>query len=276
VAIARRELPAGAPSDPAICWHFADLAEAPIDYRLLDGVAAIVNLAGTGFGRGTRPDAQNDPAAFVRANELATIAVLSGARADMRVVHASSQVIYGTPDCLAIDESCAIAPATPYAVSKRNGEDWVRLAQKQLGNVSIALRFTGFIEGGGLVDYLIERALADEPIELFGKGEVCRDYLTVADGVQAIQRAIQAVSEPGFHPLNIGAGQRLSAADLARLVVAATGSASEIRLLGRPSPQSNFVYDISRARRLLGFAPSGMSAAVERYAKVRAKGGKQT
>lgn len=270
IAIARRPLPSNAIRAPGIDWHFRDLAARPLDPGLLDGVCAIVNLVGTGYGRGTRPDAGKDLAALVAANELATIGAIASATGDMRIVYASSQVVYGSPNSYTVDESFPLAPATPYAVSKRNGEDWVRIVQQQLGNVCISLRLTGFIEGGGLVDYLVDRAVAGEPIELFESGRICRDYLTLEDGVQAIRKALSAEVRPGFHAINVGSGAVVTSAELARRVISATRSASEVRLMDRAALQGNFVYDIGLARQLLGFSPVEIGLAVEDYARRRA------
>ena len=131
------------------------------------------------------------------------------------------------------------------------------------------MRLSGFVDGGGIIDYLIDRALADEPIELFANGQVRRDYMHSDDGINALMAAVNSRSEEGVHPVNLGSGQAISAAELAREVCSELNSASEIILLDRPAPQADFVFDIERAHSLLGFEPENLLQAVRRHARKR-------
>ena len=156
-----------------------------------------------------------------------------------------------------------------YACSKLNSENWLRWFQKRHGGQYLVLRFCGFIDGGGLVDYLIDRALAGEAIDLYSSGNVRRDYLPSAEGVDALMAALKYRGAPGFLPVNIGSGQAVSARELATLVCADLQSSSPIELLTDPSPQNDFVFCIDRARQLFNFRPSSVTDAVRNYARHR-------
>ena len=55
----------------------------------------------------------------------------------------------------------------------------------------ISLRFSGFIDGGGLIDYLIKKALLNEEICLFGNGKIVRDYLPSSKAIESILQVLR-------------------------------------------------------------------------------------
>lgn len=262
VAVARRARPEGLPA--TVRWLQRDLAAAGLASGDLDGVETVVHLAGATLGAGT------DEAIFLAANEQTTVHLLQVAMPRVkRVVFASSQVVYGDARSLAVTESFPLRPeASAYACSKINAEAWLRWFRARHGGVGLALRLCGFVEGGGIVDYLIDRALAGEPMELFANGEVRRDYLGVADGVAALEQAIDAPCPDGFLPINVGSGCAVSAREYAALVCAEIGDVPVI-LRDTAAPQGDFALDASRARSCLGFAPADPRIAARVHARSR-------
>lgn len=265
VAITRRSVPAALARLPNIQWLACDIARDGVGNLPLQGIDVIVHLAGATLGAGV------DEHLFLSANEATTVRLLQAVagRVD-RFVYASSQAVYGDARHRDVTEEFALIPdASAYACSKVNGENWMRCFQKRHGGQYLALRLCGFVEGGGIVDYLLDRALAGQDIELFSQGTVCRDYLAVADGVEALVAAARCRDAPGFVPVNIGSGQAVSALQLAELVCAEVGSASRIGNSTRPAPQGDFVFNINRARRMLGFDPGALTDAVRVHAASR-------
>ena len=49
-----------------------------------------------------------------------------------------------------------------------------------------SLRFTGFIGGGGNIDYILNKAKNNEDIVLYSKGDIFRDYITFEYGNKII------------------------------------------------------------------------------------------
>ena len=49
-----------------------------------------------------------------------------------------------------------------------------------------SLRFTGFIGGGGNIDYILNKAKNNEDIVLYSKGGIFRDYITFEYGNKII------------------------------------------------------------------------------------------
>lgn len=265
IAVARRPAQMTLESNSRIRWIVRDIAQDGLDLGGLQDLEAAVHLAGATLGAGKDEDV------FLRANEQTTVRLLQAlaGRVD-RIVFASSQVVYGDACNIGVTEDFSTHPdGSAYACSKLNSENWLRWFQRRHGGQYLALRFCGFIDGGGIVDYLIDRALAGEPIELYSRGMVRRDYLPSTKGVDALAAALKFRGAPGFLPVNIGSGQAVSAHDLATLICAELNSSSRIELCESPSPQGDFVYNIDRARQLFDFRPGCLPEAVRSYARKR-------
>jgi nucleoside-diphosphate-sugar epimerase len=265
IAVCRRSAPLAFQSNPRIRCLVQDLAQGGFDASELPDIEAVFHLAGATLGAG------KDESLFLHANEQTTVR-LCQALADHtdRFVFASSQVVYGDARNRCVAESFPLrSDGSAYACSKLNSENWLRWFQKLHGGQYLAMRFSGFINGGGIIDYLIDRALAGQPIELFSMGAVCRDYLTVEDAIDVLISALNQRNTSGFTPVNIGSGQVVSAHELAKLICAELQSSSRIELLTDPSPQGDFVFCIDRARELFDFRPSSLPNAVRLYAQHR-------
>jgi UDP-glucose 4-epimerase len=266
VAVARRPVPTTYRSNPQVSWIERDIAQDGLESIRLPDIDAVVHLAGATLGAG------DDENLFLQANEQTTVRLCQalGGRID-RFVFASSQVVYGDARHLGVTENFSLQPdGSAYACSKLNSENWLRWFQKRHGGQYFALRFCGFIDGGGIVDYIIDRALAEEDtIELYSHGKVMRDYLASAEGVDVLIAALNYRGTPGFHPVNIGSGQAVSTHELAKLICDELRSSSRIELCSNPSPQGDFVFCIDQAKQLFGFHPSGLTDAVRRYARYR-------
>ena len=141
--------------------------------------------------------------------------------------------------------------------------------QKNYGGSIISLRFCGFIEGGGSIDYMIDRALRDESIELLSKGMVCRDYLTIGKAIEALLLAASYNSDAGFEEFNIGSGMAVSTYDLAKLICAELGSRSEIVLSDRRAPRANFVFNLEKAIKHFNYVPEDLRESIGAYAMKR-------
>jgi UDP-glucose 4-epimerase len=73
----------------------------------------------------------------------------------------------------------------------------------------------------------VDRALAGEPIEIFGTGEQTRCFCHVADTVRALRGLMDDAGTTG-EIFNVGARNKTSIQALAERVIRLTGSSSEI------------------------------------------------
>ena len=214
---------------------------------------AVAHLAGSADASASRAD----PAGFLRTNALGTLTVLEAARDwGARFVLASSQRVY-RPSPRPLAEDAPQAPVDPYGYSKLTAEAWTEMYAALFALPAVVLRFFSVYgpgqlagEASGVATIFVRRALAGLPLQ--ADAGVLRDFTYVSDVARGVALALTAEAALGG-TYNIATGLATPIAELARVVVAATGSASEIVLSGDAEP-SGYVADISRARHELGYA----------------------
>ena len=267
IALSRSPLPAALSQYNNLYWHTCDLLKNDIDVNMFPKIDVVIHLAGATLG------ANADENFYLETNEQTTVKVFQALAEHCNLfIYASSQVVYGDAQDLSVTENYPLLAGTSaYACSKLNCENWLKWFQKSYGGTYIALRFCGFIDGGGIVDYLINSALTNKPIELFSNGLVRRDYIHSSKGIQAIINAIEFKGEEGFIPINIGSGQAVSTKKLSEIICEELSSTSQIQVTKKPSPQGDFVFSIERAEQLLSFYPGDLKDAVRQYAKEKIK-----
>jgi len=123
---------------------------------------------------------------------------------------------------------------------------------------------------GRVVSNFIVQALKGEPITVYGDGSQTRSFCYVDDLIEAF---IRFMDTPAEHtgPLNLGNPKEFTILELAKRVIALTGSRSQI--VFHPLPGDDPVQrqpDIGKARALLGWAPgieleSGLRKTIEHF-----------
>ena len=111
----------------------------------------------------------------------------------------------------------------------------------------------------GVANWFIRLAIDDEMISVFGDGSIIRDFLYVQDAVGAMIASAATDSAYG-QVLNVGNDQASNFKELAETVTAIAGSGrwaftpfSPERAAQEPG---DFISDISRIKKLVGWAPS--------------------
>lgn len=95
-----------------------------------------------------------------------------------------------------------------------------------------------------------ERGEAVLPV--WGTGQPTREFLYVEDAARALHLAAERLEDSA--PINIGSGQEISIAELARLIARKTGFTGELRFdANQPDGQPRRCLDVSRAQEKLGF-----------------------
>jgi dTDP-glucose 4,6-dehydratase len=121
---------------------------------------------------------------------------------------------------------------------------------------------------GRAIPTFIRQALRNEPLTVYGDGSQTRSFTYISDLVDGIWRLMHA---PVNDPVNIGNPREMTLLELAKHVIHATGSTSDI--VFRPLPVDDPKVrqpDIGRARRLLGWEPTveleeGLARTLEWY-----------
>ena len=252
-------------SNSRVGWIQRDLARESLSVEEVLGVDSVLHLAGATLGAG------EDESVFLNANEATLVHLLRSCAGRInKFILASSQVVYGNVNHLAVTEEFPLEGIdSAYACSKINSENWLRWFQRKHRGHYVALRFCGFLEGGGAIEYMVERALCHEPIELHSNGRVCRDYLPVEKSNDAFLAALRIEEVHAFEAFNVGSGQIVTALEIAKMICAETGSRSAVVPIDRVASRANFVFDISKAVAKLGFHPGVLTDEIRAYAHKR-------
>jgi dTDP-glucose 4,6-dehydratase len=210
-------------------------------------------------------DFDSYPIEILRVGSVGTENALRVAREHGAVfLLASTSEVYGDPEVHPQPETYVghvnpIGPRSCYDEAKRYAEAFT-VAYRRVHQVDakIVRIFNTYgprmrDRDGRVVPAFITQALRGEPLTVFGDGSHTRSLCYVADLVLGIYRLLVS-KDTG--PINIGNPEEISILDFARRVIAATGSASEIRFLpGSEDDPKLRRPDISRARATLGWEP---------------------
>ncbi|MEM3638078.1 MAG: GDP-mannose 4,6-dehydratase [Conexivisphaerales archaeon] len=230
------------------------------DYDSLGRVDGIFNEA----ARALIPSF-SDPFTDLTVNAGGTIRLLEYCRkTDTKLVHASSGSVYGNPVSIPISEEHPLNPISPYGISKLVAERYCSFYHQLYGVDVCMLRYFNVYgprqsvsEEMGVIPIFVKRALASEPITIFGDGEQTRDFLNVLDVVKANILAYASDSVAG-EAMNIGGGgKEISIRQLAERIKQLCSSESQL-IFKQPKPGDirRLVADNSKAYRLIGYAPS--------------------
>jgi len=247
----------GVAAHPRFRFAEADLCAADLP-PLLDGVQAVFHQAGQPGVTGSWGARFQE---YTRNNILATQRLLEAAKGRPleKFVFASSSSIYGDVRRYPTAEGTLPRPRSPYGVTKLAAEHLCQLYHRNHDVPVVALRYFTAYGPGQRPDMafhrFIEGILAGRELSIYGDGEQTRDFTYVQDIVEAnllaAARPAQGVS------LNIGGGTTTSVNGVLRLLETLCGKKALVRYLPtRPGEVGRTLADISRAKRLLGYAPS--------------------
>ncbi|WDT93486.1 GDP-mannose 4,6-dehydratase [Thermoleophilum album] len=202
-----------------------------------------------------------DPAFDARVNVEGTINVLEAARAvgARRVVNSSTGgAIYGEGKILPAPEDHPVAPEAPYGQSKFAAEGYCELFRRLYGISTVSLRY-GNVYGprqdplgeAGVIAIFCGRLVAGERPTVYGDGLQTRDYVYVADVVEANLRAADAECVGAF---NIGTGKQTTVLELVEaLRPHATAPFDPDHKPERLGEVRHIALDSTRAERELGW-----------------------
>ncbi len=211
---------------------------------------------------------QFDPVQTVKTSVLGSINMLGLAkRLKARIFQASTSEVYGDPEMHPQPESYQgnvnpIGPRACYDEGKRCAETlFLDYHRQHHVDVRVARIFNTYgprmhPKDGRVVSNFIVQALRGEPITLYGDGSQTRSFCYVDDLVEGFTR-FMALDGPVPGPINLGNSVEITVRELATRIIDMIGSRSKIIHLPLPidDPQQR-QPDITRARTLLGWAPS--------------------
>jgi nucleoside-diphosphate-sugar epimerase len=249
----------------------ADIADPAALARLDARGDVLVNAAAR-----TPAPGNDDLRAYLAANtvgaaELIAWALGAGIR---RIVHCSTLAVVARPWPVPLDEAAPTYPigaAARYAVSKLAGEVLVATQCRAAGVPYVILRESALYGPGmawhGLVPRFVDLALglapdlgsglARAPVDgrprVDAGGQTTVDLLHVDDAAAAVAAAVEADVTGVLH---VAAGDEVSIARVAELVLAAAGRATDEYDVVADGVAARAVVSIERIRRELGWAPA--------------------
>jgi dTDP-glucose 4,6-dehydratase len=147
------------------------------------------------------------PAAFIQTNVVGTLSLLektrdywrsldADARDAFRFLHVSTDEVYGSlGDTGKFTEETAFAPNSPYSASKAASDHLVRAFHHTYGlpilTTNCSNNYGPFQFPEKLIPLIIAKALAGEPLPVYGDGRNVRDWLFVGDHCTAINRVLE-------------------------------------------------------------------------------------
>jgi len=142
-----------------------------------------------------------------------------------RVVHISTDEVYGSIDSGSWTENSLLEPNSPYSAAKAGSDLIARAYAKSYGlNISITRcsnNYGPYHFPEKVIPLFVTNLLDGKKVPLYGAGANVRDWLYVADHCRGIQLVVER-GEPGeFY--NIGGGRELSNSELTDKLLEATG-----------------------------------------------------
>lgn len=235
------------------------------------------------------------PGEFIRTNVMGTFNMLQAARAFFeklseeeksifRFHHISTDEVYGSlGETGMFEETTSYDPHSPYSASKASSDHLVRAWRDTYGLPTLVTNCSNnygpyqFPEK--LIPVVILKALREEPIPVYGKGENIRDWLYVVDHCEALETVVSK-GKPG-ETYNIGGNNEKRNIDLVLLICeildelrprASGGCYADLitYVKDRPGHDLRYAIDAEKIKRELGWTPkqdnsSGFRKTVQWY-----------
>jgi len=179
-------------------------------------------------------------------------------------VFASSSAVYGEDCDIPFTEECnSLKPISPYAATKKAGED-LCYTYHHLHDMSIhCLRLFTVYGKWQRPDLAIHKFskqfLTGNEITMYGDGTSSRDYTYIDDIIDGVYKSVQRLKEKNneFESINLGSAKRTKLKQLIKLISDKLGIESDIKRMESPDGDvSHTCANISKAKSLLNYKPS--------------------
>jgi UDP-N-acetylglucosamine 4-epimerase len=268
--------------DPNFILIEGDIRKPEICLDACNGVEYVLHQAALG----SVPRSIELPLLYEDVNARGTLNVLDAARQSgvRRFVYASSSSVYGDEATLPKREDKIGNVLSPYALTKRIGEEYGRLYHALFGLPTIGLRYFNVFgrrqdpDGpyAAVIPKFVKSLLNDERPTIYGDGMQSRDFTYIDNVVEANLKACLAPDNAFGDVFNIAFGGRTILIDMYHTLCEYLGK--DIEPVFAPSRQGDILHsnaDIAKAREAFGYDPqwdfdSGLKASIAWYRKALA------
>jgi UDP-glucose 4-epimerase len=264
------------PKEP-IQWISGDFANEKRLKKVMNESDVVFHLIGT-----TLPKSSNEHMVYdIESNLIGSLRLLQVARAVgvRKIIFISSGgTVYGRPNYLPIDESHPTNPIVSYGIIKLAIEKYILMYRQLYDLQAIILRVSNpygerqrIETAQGAVGVFLKRALAGEPIEIWGDGTTTRDYIHVRDVATAFTKAL--IYEGPHQIFNVSTSLGTSLNDLVKLIQETVSRPVQVKYRdSRVFDVPANVLDNSLIKQEFGWSPQidlrkGISKTLEWYGK---------
>ena len=221
-----------------------------------------------------------DPGVFLKTNVIGTGVLMDACRefGNIRFHQVSTDEVYGDlpldrPD-LFFTEDTPLHTSSPYSASKA-GADLLVLAYYRTFKLPVTIsrcsnNYGPFHFPEKLIPLMISKALANEPLPVYGKGENVRDWLYVTDHCRAIDLIINSGNIGDVY--NIGGHNEHTNLDVVKAILKQLQKPESLisYVQDRPGHDLRYAIDPSKINKELGWLPEtgfdeGIRQTVEWY-----------
>ena len=234
-----------------------DLANFAFARRVMKKADAVVNFAAQTHVDRSIADAQP----FFESNSRVVFNLVRVAKGSKigRIVHISTDEIYGSIDKGSFDEDGPLRPSSPYSATKAAG-DLIIHAWNHTYNLGIIIlrgtnNFGPWQHPEKLIPKAIIRGLNGKSIPLYAGGNQVRDWVFVEDFCNAVELALEDADLGEVY--NISAGNEMTNRVLCEKLLKQIGnqSAQIVDVADRPGHDFRYSLNSEKARRRLGWRP---------------------
>jgi UDP-glucose 4-epimerase len=247
--------------NPLVDYRYGDFGNRGLLAEALTGIDIVFHLVSTTLTK----TSNDDPAFDVQSNVIETIFLLEQcvARKIRKVVYISSGgTVYGKQAKLPIAEDSSTEPECSYGITKLAIEKYLALFNHLYGLHYSVIRPSNPYGSRqdpfgiqGAISVFLGKVARNEQIEIWGDGEVVRDYVYIDDLVDGIYKA--AVMKTPSRIFNMGSGRGYSLNSILQVIRTVTGQDIQVRYTaGRSFDVPKIYLDITRAGNELSWSPS--------------------
>jgi UDP-glucose 4-epimerase len=250
------------------------------DVRNLDKMIELIRDADIVFHLASLIEAGESvkfPQKFIDYNIDGTLNVLEAMKANQikTFIFSSSAAIYGEPINVPIKENDRTIPINPYGMTKLAMEALLSSYVRAHGFTGIALRYFNLYgpeehhqPETHVIPRFIKQIYDGEEVTVWGDGGHKRDYIYIADVVEAHLRAIElSQKEPEqYHYFNLSTERPASVIEIARLIEKIIQKKANIKNFPeRPGDPRVLVADASKAKQILNWqAEVGLETGIKK------------
>jgi dTDP-glucose 4,6-dehydratase len=215
--------------------------------RAADGCEAIVNFAAETHVDRSIMEAGD----FIQTDVFGTYLLLEWIRdRGGRLLHVSTDEVYGDIDEGTATEASPVAPSSPYAASKAGGDMLVSAFARTYGADALIVRASNNYgprqHPEKLIPLCILNALAGDELPVYGDGAQVRNWLYVEDCCSAIGAVLES-GEAG-QAYNVGGPDEMANIDVVKRILELTGRDESLISYVKDRPGHDRRYSLSSDR----------------------------